>query len=195
MRFRVQIISHFIHIAEYALKYRNYNLVIEILSALDQTTVTRLKETKDKIKSSDLQKLDSCQDLMKDNFKLYRNLVKTDIKPVVPYIGVISKDLVVFEEIPTKSEGLYNMKKFAKVAEQLIDFRHQVSGKYEFSENNNFLNWFVNDRIIVEDQNERFNLSYLCEASKRQPKVVQTQPIPIVNSIPNVNNTTGTNEN
>jgi len=59
-------------------------------------------------------------------------------------------------------------KKLRKVSERIKDFREQISGKFNFSENFDFIEWFAKERIIIEDQKERFDYSYKCEASKRQ---------------------------
>jgi len=173
MNKRVQKLTHFIQIAEYALKFKNYNLVKEICSALVASTVDsqRLKETWLKVKSSDMKKFDSLKNItdMTLNFSTYRQLIKENTRPIVPYLGVTFTDINAFEEVlRTKENGYYNIKKLRKVSERIKDFREQISGKFNFSENFDFIEWFAKERIIIEDQKERFDYSYKCEASKRQ---------------------------
>jgi len=187
---RVQKLTHLIQVADFALKFRNYNLVKEICSALVSPTVDalRLKETWSKIKSSELKKLENMQSILDNNlnFANYRQAIKNDnTRPVVPFLGVVFGDINALEEIlKTKDNGYYNLKKLKKVSERIREFKDHISGKYKYSENFEFIEWFAKERIIVEDKNEKYELSYKCEASKRTKKV---ETLPTTTETPSPN--------
>jgi len=99
------------------LKYKNFTLLQEIVSALDSTCVSRLKSTWDKIRSVDKQKFESFKEILdnKSNYTNYRKRLDQSSCPSIPILGVLFGDLNAIEEtISTKEDGLYNIKKIKK---------------------------------------------------------------------------------
>jgi len=175
-KLRVQKLAFFINVADYALKFRNYNLVQEITSALISTTVDRLKDTWDKLKTQEKHKFDICKNVSNpsQNYRSYRTLVQnSNVYPIVPYLGVMFSDLIAYEETPKKQGDLYNIKKLKKISNRVKDFKKSLEGRYNFKESMAFIEWIANDRYIVEDLSDRFDLSYQCEAfvKKRRTSV------------------------
>ena len=83
---RAKIIKHFIQIAHICKECKNFNSLLAILSGLDHLSVTRLKETWDKVSSKYkkiLQELRILLDTTRNMFK-YRQLLKSEsIQPPI----------------------------------------------------------------------------------------------------------------
>jgi len=166
------------------LKYKNFTLLQEIVSALDSTCVSRLKSTWDKIRSVDKQKFESFKEILdnKSNYTNYRKRLDQSSCPSIPILGVLFGDLNAIEEtISTKEDGLYNIKKLRKVYDLISTFKDRITGTYNFSrEDFEFLDWYSNGRHIESDFDTRYALSCECEASKRvntQKHLISTDTI------------------
>eukprot|EP01087_Luapelamoeba_hula_P015539 TRINITY_DN4655_c0_g3_i1.p1 TRINITY_DN4655_c0_g3~~TRINITY_DN4655_c0_g3_i1.p1 ORF type:complete len:1531 (+),score=276.09 TRINITY_DN4655_c0_g3_i1:246-4838(+) len=97
---RADVITHFIRVAQASLKMNNFNTLIAILAAFNNTAVSRLKLSWEKVRSFELKRYKSLM-LIADtqgNFGYYRQLAKKIAPPMVPYLALISKDLFGLEE-------------------------------------------------------------------------------------------------
>lgn len=94
---RCEIIQQFIAIAYECFKLKNFNGVMEIVSALSNSSVRRLTNTWENVDANLMLQLRELDKLMTagDNFKQYRAAVKNvgDDTPCVPYFGILLKDL------------------------------------------------------------------------------------------------------
>lgn len=78
---RARIIKHFIQIAHICRECKNFNSLFAILSGLDHLSVTRLKDTWDKVSNKYKKLLQELKTILDPSFNMmkYRNLFKNDL--------------------------------------------------------------------------------------------------------------------
>lgn len=90
MEERAQLISKFIRIAVALKSLNNYNGVMEILSSLHSSAVSRLKLSWNEVSKKDKDSFDEITNLMSNmgNFKLYRELYASlpEEEPCLPFL-------------------------------------------------------------------------------------------------------------
>lgn len=90
---------------------------MEIISALQSNYVQRLKQAWKGMQAKDIllfQELVDSMDFV-HHFKKYREDIEKFELPVLPYIGLFLQDLLMIEEIPTKSKADPNLINFQKM--------------------------------------------------------------------------------
>lgn len=89
------LISKFIRLALDQLKIRNYNGVAEITSALNSSSIQRLKNTWALLPERHSRKLQKLQQLMQppQNFWNYRECFEKVSEPKIPYLAVVLRDI------------------------------------------------------------------------------------------------------
>eukprot|EP01104_Vermistella_antarctica_P020474 TRINITY_DN8769_c0_g1_i1.p1 TRINITY_DN8769_c0_g1~~TRINITY_DN8769_c0_g1_i1.p1 ORF type:complete len:1069 (-),score=246.35 TRINITY_DN8769_c0_g1_i1:33-3239(-) len=103
---RIDIFSHFVKIAEKCVELNNFNTSYAIVSGINHYAVKRMKSLRERMPrktSARLQKLTELYDI-DSNHRAYRQAVLNVKPPLVPYLGLYGKDLLVFEEEPTFQE-------------------------------------------------------------------------------------------
>merc|ERR1711916_111656 len=114
------LIEKFIKTANYCASIHNYNTLMEILSALNNSSISRLKKAW-KFVSGDLQKqfytLDTLMEA-RGNYRNYRTELKQAYKQkkfVLPYVGIFLRDLTFI----TEGNPLYIVKKGSDGGEKM----------------------------------------------------------------------------
>lgn len=166
---RVSTIKRFILVAQYCLKYRNYQGLLEIIGGLKNTSVTRLARTWAKLptKYSDmLQTLSNIVD-PDQNWKNYRRTIEAEKGACVPYFGLFLSDLTfIFDHGPMKQEdGRINWKKADQLTAIVSSVKRLQRRAYAFGPDFEILQ-FIADDIAVLDDSELFKRSKLLEASR-----------------------------
>jgi len=161
---RAKKIKHFIDIADYALKLMNYSLVAAIYFGLEGNR-RRLKETWDSAGERIQQKMEYFKIILsaENNYKNYRELIKTDETPVIPLYGVVFQDIIYLEDGSKEKKNYYNFKKLRRVSEQLMFFKKLSKGIYSYNENIELIEWLAKDRIIIDGAKTRYDYSQRCE--------------------------------
>ncbi|EGC30951.1 hypothetical protein DICPUDRAFT_40694, partial [Dictyostelium purpureum] len=113
---RVACLSFFIDLGKNCVEMGNYSAANAILCGLNNSAVSRLKLTWEKITNKvnqDYDRLESLFDLSM-NYKNYREEIKTTKAKIIPYLGVFTKDLIAIEEgnDTFTSNKLINTEKF-----------------------------------------------------------------------------------
>lgn len=166
---RVSTIKRFILVAQYCLKYRNYQGLLEIIGGLKNTSVTRLARTWAKLptKYSDmLQTLSNIVD-PDQNWKNYRRTIEAEKGACVPYFGLFLSDLTfIFDHGPMKQEdGRINWKKADQLSAIVSSVKKLQRRAYAFGPDFEILQ-FIADDIAVLDDGELFKRSKVLEASR-----------------------------
>lgn len=102
-------------------KLNNFNGVMEVISALQSTPIQRLKQTWRGLPPKELAQFTELVDAMDfvHHLRKYRDELEKIEPPALPYIGLFLQDLLMIEEIPTRTRqdaGLINVGKLKKVA-------------------------------------------------------------------------------
>eukprot|EP00727_Mastigamoeba_balamuthi_P003858 m51a1_g1347 hypothetical protein (736) ;mRNA; f:343676-346636 len=92
---REKVMKHFLKIADACKDIQNYNSMMEIVAALANSAIARLKKSWTAKVTERYQVLES---FMEKNFKALRELLAGASPPCVPYIGLYFTDLVFIEE-------------------------------------------------------------------------------------------------
>lgn len=91
----------------------NFNGVMLVLSALNNSAVRRLKSNWEALPKSIRSTFVSLQDLLDpdDNFLNLRNALKTAESPVIPFMGLYLTQMTYIDENDDKRDGLINFNK------------------------------------------------------------------------------------
>lgn len=124
---RVNYVEFCIELAQQLFNTNNFNGCLEVLAALGNSAVARLKLTWEKIDRKLLVALEEMRSTCAsdDNFKRYRYVVLNAPPPKLPYVGLILTDLVYIEEGNPKltADGQINFGRCEKIAECLQLFK------------------------------------------------------------------------
>jgi len=147
---RVRMVKHFLKIAKQCKEAQNFNSMFAIVSGLNHTAVSRLKQTWERVPEK-YSKLLSDLNLIMDpsrNFSRYRNMIKSEAvkPPLIPIYPMVAKDLT-FIDIgnKTKVEGLINFEKLRLVAKEIRSLTAMCSAPLRN----------VPDNIIAMNENEQ----------------------------------------
>eukprot|EP01129_Flabellula_baltica_P009484 TRINITY_DN3880_c0_g1_i1.p1 TRINITY_DN3880_c0_g1~~TRINITY_DN3880_c0_g1_i1.p1 ORF type:complete len:1111 (+),score=302.56 TRINITY_DN3880_c0_g1_i1:69-3401(+) len=176
VKYRAQMVSYFIKIAHLSLVEKNFNALFAVVSALDQTPVQRLALTMGLLTNKEKSMYETCKETISDanNFMLYRQLTNEILQEheendddshdplMIPYLGIVCQDLLLVDELPTRIDGLVNLKKLKRISTTIRNFRKAISGTYQEPIDSHFLDWFLYSRHMSASV-DLFELSYICE--------------------------------
>ncbi|ORY01559.1 ras GEF [Basidiobolus meristosporus CBS 931.73] len=97
---RCHLLKHFIKIGEQCYKLHNYNTLMAIMSALNSTTITRLRKTWEPLSNKTKATLEALRQATDHsrNYCAYRAKLKTSDMPCLPFFGVYLTDLTFIHE-------------------------------------------------------------------------------------------------
>ncbi|CAO3643983.1 unnamed protein product [Cunninghamella echinulata] len=138
---RSQMIKFWIKVADCCLQLNNYNTLMAIRSALDSTSIRRLKKTWDYLSSkykTMLEPIYSSTDSSR-NFAEYRTRLKSSVAPCLPFLGVYLTDMTFIDDgnndfryTPSK-KPLINFDKYIKTT-KILNAIHEFQIPYKFLE-------------------------------------------------------------
>jgi len=133
---RVSAVEALIEMASQCLKFRNFNGVMEIVSALGSSSVRRLTATWAAVRDESMVTFRELELLMSaaDNFSLYRARVSKARPPAIPYFGIILRDLTLIHEgnKDYQARGLINTGKMVLMLNQLKEMERLQQSNYNF---------------------------------------------------------------
>ena len=184
---RVQIIEKFLNIANYCLTFHDFHSCYAIVGGLGNISVDRLSKTWAIISKSSIE----IKNLLSSMFSIsnnYQNLRKkmesvNRLVPVVPYNGLIKKDLFAIEEsnknyfsekeisrFPAQfdpNQKIINFEKMrllSKVVQNVMSFQKRTPYKFP---NNNPIAFYIKNLPQIDNSDKLYELSLIIE-----PKVV-----------------------
>jgi hypothetical protein len=100
LRERVRVVERFIALMTALLELQNFSALMAVISGLNNSSVLRLKFTKQKLAKRSAMLLAQYESLMnmEGAFQAYRRAVNRCAPPLVPYVGVSLMDLTFIEE-------------------------------------------------------------------------------------------------
>ncbi|KAI7850568.1 ras guanine nucleotide exchange factor domain-containing protein [Circinella umbellata] len=139
---RAQMIKLWIKIGDHCLQLQNYNTLMAIRSALDSTSIARLKRTWEHVSGKYKAMYDPIYRATDSqrNFAEYRRRLKKAIAPCLPFLGVYLTDMTFIDDgnsnhrtSPNQGVQLINFDKYIKTTRVLNDIdQFQIS--YKLSE-------------------------------------------------------------
>lgn len=103
---RSKIFTKWVKISFNLAKLQNYHTLMAILMGLGESSVYRLKSTKELIKPKYIEILEHLNSLMSpdQSYSMYRKKLAESNPPCIPYIGIYLRDLTYIESTPGKRE-------------------------------------------------------------------------------------------
>jgi len=179
---RAVMLNRFLFIAQKCRELNNYNAVMEILSALNNTSVHRLRQTWELLPEKSLEVWDSLATLMDGvgNFASYRAALRKSKGGVVPYLGLYLTDLTFIDdgnldsiESPNGTK-MINFSKLSLVASVIRDMKQYSETPYNL-ERIEFIQDYLKSRPIIDDPQELYDLS--CQREERIKKKPKSNTI------------------
>ncbi|PRP76499.1 hypothetical protein PROFUN_15151 [Planoprotostelium fungivorum] len=165
---RVNVLRKFIIIAEHLRDLGNYNGVMEIIAGLNSFVITRLQSTWAQTPQRYVTSFNDLNQLMesRSNYRDYRLHMRDRKLPVVPYLGVILRDVLFIEEgnknyVGDSKEGIFNFEKIQLLGEVLSNVRRQQEVGYGFETIPALQNYFKT--LISFPEEVLYKQSLMCE--------------------------------
>jgi len=139
-RQRIAVIEKLIQLAQKCAELRNYNSLMEILGGLNRGSVQRMKKAWEAVSQSSRETFQALNNLVdpRRNYKNYRDQLKRNVVPCLPYVGMYLRDLTFTEEAMENKDGdLINFQKIQVVAKILKDFLFFQKVGYSFEDDDN----------------------------------------------------------
>ncbi|KAH3758454.1 Ras guanine nucleotide exchange factor [Pelomyxa schiedti] len=174
---RAVVIHRLILTADACFRMRNFNGLMEIVSALQNSAVHRLKQSWTYLPPTTWDLYDKyCEFLdAKGNFQLYREAVKVAVAPCIPYLGMILTDLTFANDgNPDLIAGtpLINFAKYRHTSGIVKSLQLWQLNGYTFEAVERIQNYMNNSPVLTAD--ESFDLSLSLEPPNKSPTPAKT---------------------
>ena len=191
---RGRMLMRFIELGRELRELNNFHALFALSMALNHSSISRLKESWDKVPKKHLEKLQEFSDIcqLTGNFKNYSIALHTSTPPMIPFLGQIAKTLESTEEgNPTwttpmlKGDQTARQKDKEQITETLINYdkfrllyktvsdimtKQKQMQMYSIIEDLEWIEYFQNIPHLSEE--ELFRQSYVCEPRKRASTMV-----------------------
>jgi hypothetical protein len=133
---RAAAVKFFVMVADRCYFLRNYNSLMAILAGLNSSPIHRLRRTWELLSTRTHGMLETLKKVMAPvrNFASYREALRSNQPPCIPFLGVYLTDLTFIEDGNTdflkQRQDLINFSKFQKTADVLIDIQKYQSMAY-----------------------------------------------------------------
>jgi len=171
---RAAVLSRFIQTAERCRILGNYNGTMEIISALQLSSIHHLKRTWKEISTKDVETFNELSKLMgmNENYKLYREELaqkEKDKTPVVPYAGIFLQDFLIIEELPDKTAtGLINFQKMRRIGAMISRLKRYQSSIYNFH-TIPVIQEYLRIGLTILSEKDISKWAKICEAPRNSP--------------------------
>ncbi|KAI9101897.1 ras guanine nucleotide exchange factor domain-containing protein [Phlyctochytrium arcticum] len=168
---RAAVLKHFIKVGERCHSLNNFNTLMAILSALNSSTIIRLKKTWELLSSKTKASFDALRKATDHsrNYSDYRATLKRLSGPCLPFLGVYLTDLTFTEDgnpstRPSPSGPLINFDKYIKIT-RIIQEVQRFQFPYALSEVAEIRDWIVKEFEVASNKsaNELYNVSLILE--------------------------------
>jgi len=132
VRIRTKLFQLFVKLAEECKRLNNYNGVFEVMGALQNAAIHRMKKTYEPVAYEIKKSFEEMKTLTlpAKSWKIYRDFLRNLNPPCVPFIGIYQTDLIFIEDgnPTTLANGLKNFRKCRMVAKtigEIQQFQHK----------------------------------------------------------------------
>ncbi|KAI8976070.1 ras guanine nucleotide exchange factor domain-containing protein [Pilobolus umbonatus] len=170
---RSQVLKYWIKVGDACLQMNNYNTLMAIRSALDSTSIIRLKRTWEYLSSkykTMWEPIHRATDSQR-NFAEYRQRLKTTIAPCLPFLGVYLTDITFIDDgnsdhrLSPAGQKLINFDKYMKTTRVLNEI-DQFQVPYKLLGVEEIYNYIIQTLETVEQDDQVFYNRSL----QREPK-------------------------
>ncbi|KAI5724648.1 hypothetical protein M8J77_005503 [Diaphorina citri] len=156
---RVHVIEKWIAVADILKCLNNFNGVLTIISAMNNSSVFRLKKTWDKVSKTTKQTYDKLRQVVdaEEKFHNLKSKLQHCDPPCIPYLGMYLTELATLDEVyPTfTKEGETNLVYFTKIrrmANTIRDITQYQNTPYKIEYNPKVANYILDTSWIIEDE-------------------------------------------
>ncbi|XP_050725757.1 ras-specific guanine nucleotide-releasing factor 2-like isoform X5 [Eriocheir sinensis] len=154
---RVAVIEKWVAVADICRCLHNYNGVLQVCAAFQNSSVFRLKKTWEKVSKTTRQTLEKLQGLVSSDgrFRSLRDALHRCDPPCIPYLGMYLTDLSFIEEgTPNFTEdGLLNFSKMRMIAHVIREIRHFQQTPYKIEFNSRVASYLLDPSLLLSDDN------------------------------------------
>lgn len=179
LKTRATVITRFICVAQKCLELNNFNGLMEIIAALQNSAIHRLYNTWEIIPARAMEIYNDLSTLMNSNdgegnFHNYREALKKAVPPVIPYLGLCLTDLTFLNdgnaEFANEEKKMVNFMKMTKIGKVVRHITSYQQAPYCLT-SVGFVQDYIKGFHVLSDQ-ELYDQSTLLE--KRIPKAQRT---------------------
>ncbi|KAG9510756.1 Ras-specific guanine nucleotide-releasing factor 2, partial [Fragariocoptes setiger] len=169
---RVAIIEKWTNVAHICRVVHNFNGVLQICAAFENSSIFRLRKTWEKVAKTTRTTIDQLQGLVSTDsrFRNMRDAISRCDPPCIPYVGMYLSDLSFIEEgTPDFSpEGLLNFSKMRMMAHVIREIQHLQNGTYKIEFNPKVAHYLLDTSRHLSD-NEMYRMSLSIEPRLSTP--------------------------
>jgi len=139
---RAKLIKKFIELAEHLRDMNNFETIMAVISALNDSPIFRLNASKSAMNPRHLESLQSMDELMsaEGSYVKYRAKLQEALKanqPTIPYLGVYRRDLIYHYDAMSKTkdargETVLDFKRYAQIHQILQEIQTLQQNAYTF---------------------------------------------------------------
>ncbi|KAI8908144.1 ras guanine nucleotide exchange factor domain-containing protein [Powellomyces hirtus] len=180
---RTALLKHYIKVGERCLQLQNFNTLMAILSALNSSTIIRLKKTWEALSSKHRMTFEALRKAADHsrNYADYRANLKRVQGPCLPFLGVYLTDLTFTEDgnPPTRSSPngpLINIDKYIKIC-RIIQEVQRFQSPYMLTEVPELRNWLEREMLQAAQKgvNELYRISLVVEPRENEVEEAQRE--------------------
>eukprot|EP01103_Thecamoeba_quadrilineata_P017484 TRINITY_DN6226_c0_g1_i1.p1 TRINITY_DN6226_c0_g1~~TRINITY_DN6226_c0_g1_i1.p1 ORF type:complete len:479 (-),score=114.46 TRINITY_DN6226_c0_g1_i1:54-1382(-) len=171
---RSSMLCKFINLCEELKTLRNIHGMMVVISALNNSSVTRLKQTWKEVPPKTLSLMKEHETLVSQdsNYKNYRQYISEQSPPFFPFEGVFLTDLTFIDENEDyREEGYLNWEKMTLLGTVLLGIQTAQKSNYNL-ESVAPLQQFLRNGLISLDENQIYKLS-----RQNEPPVIPSNTI------------------
>ncbi|XP_069969956.1 ras-specific guanine nucleotide-releasing factor 2 isoform X2 [Penaeus vannamei] len=154
---RIAVIEKWVAVADICRCLHNYNGVLQVCAAFQNSSVFRLKKTWEKVSKTTRQTLEKLQALVSSDgrFRSLRDALHRCDPPCIPYLGMYLTDLSFIEEgTPNFTEDtLLNFSKMRMIAHVIREIRHFQQTPYKIEHNPRVTAYLLDPSLLLSDDN------------------------------------------
>ncbi|KAK4294571.1 hypothetical protein Pmani_032802, partial [Petrolisthes manimaculis] len=156
MATRVAIIEKWVAVADICRCFHNYNGVLQVCAAFQNSSVFRLKKTWEKVSKTTRQTLEKLQSLVSSDgrFRSLRDALRCCDPPCIPYLGMYLTDLSFIEEGTPNftDDGLLNFSKMRMIAHVIREIRHFQQTPYKIEYKQRVAGYLLDPSLQLNDE-------------------------------------------
>jgi hypothetical protein len=166
---RISTLKRFILVAQYCLKYKNYQGLLEVMLGMQDTCVSRLSAWR-ALPEKYTHMFNRLSEITNPvgNWKNFRLLIESEQSACVPYIGLLTSDLT-FVQDATSSElpdKRINWKKATRIAATFAALKRMQRRAYTFAPDFGIIQYITDGLVTIEEDKERLIRSRLLEPTR-----------------------------
>ncbi|KAJ3156000.1 hypothetical protein HDU89_005563 [Geranomyces variabilis] len=180
---RTVLLKHFIKVGDGCLRLQNFNTLMAVLSALNSSTIIRLKRTWESLSGKNRATFEALRKAADHsrNYAEYRAVLKRVQGPCLPFLGVYLTDLTFTEDGNPSTRAsphgpLINIDKYIKIC-RIIQEVQRFQTPYALTEVPELRDWLIREMEAANQTgvNELYRISLVVEPRENEVEEAQRE--------------------